>query len=321
MFTYNKFTLLLKSIFSESVFDEKPPVFVDLGASGEPLKEWKCLAKYSVCLAFDADDREFSVSSSNPYGWKKQYLFNRLVSDESERERPFYLTKSPFCSSQLKPDSESLSAWAFGELFEMERTVSLPSINLLNALKSINLDNIDWYKSDTQGTDLRIFKSLPQSVQDKILVAEFEPGIIDAYNGEDKLFELISYMNNKNFWVSSMNIKGSQRLNWRTLSEQSKIAKFIFLHSQNESPGWCEIGYINNIVQVHLDYREFLLTWVFATIKKQHGFGYEIAKIGLNKFHKVIFRKLENYSYSQIFKPNSIMLNKIMIKIIKRLNY
>ena len=46
----------------------------------------------------------------------------------------------------------------------------------------------------------------------KIIVADFEPGIIDAYVGEDKLHHLMAYMEHEPFWIHSMNIKGPKRI-------------------------------------------------------------------------------------------------------------
>ncbi len=61
------------------------------------------------------------------------------------------------------------------------------------------MDYIDGYKTDSQGTDLRIFNSLPKEIINKILLAEFEPGIIDAYQGEDKLHHLLAHMEKEPF--------------------------------------------------------------------------------------------------------------------------
>jgi hypothetical protein len=59
------------------------------------------------------------------------------------------------------------------------------------ALIKININYIDWFKTDTQGTDLRLFKTLPSKIADHVLAAEFEPGILDAYIGEDKLYSVM----------------------------------------------------------------------------------------------------------------------------------
>ena len=37
-------------------------------------------------------------------------------------------------------------------------------------------------------------------------------GIIDEYDGEDKLYQLMGYMDKKPFWVTGMQIKGSHRI-------------------------------------------------------------------------------------------------------------
>ena len=40
---------------------KKIPVLIDIGASGTIHEKWETLAKYSVCIAFDADSRDFKI--------------------------------------------------------------------------------------------------------------------------------------------------------------------------------------------------------------------------------------------------------------------
>ena len=68
-------------------------------------------------------------------------------------------------------------------------------------MKILKINKIDWFKTDSQGIDLRLFKSLNIEIQNKVIVAEFEPGIIDAYKNEDKLYRLVGYMSNQEFLV------------------------------------------------------------------------------------------------------------------------
>ncbi|MDH5645413.1 MAG: hypothetical protein OEZ01_05370, partial [Candidatus Heimdallarchaeota archaeon] len=172
---------------SHSSLINRPPVLLDIGASGRLFSEWELIASYSICVAFDADTRDFSVIESENKGWKKLFSLNRLVTDKTADKMEFYLTSSPHCSSSLPPNNEAIKQWAFSRLFDVEKIVQLPAIDLQSALSQIGIDYIDWYKTDSQGTDLRIYDSLHEIVKDNILTAEFEPGIIDAYLGEDKL--------------------------------------------------------------------------------------------------------------------------------------
>lgn len=310
---------IAKRILEHPSFVDNPPVLVDLGASGHLPKQWELIAPYSICVGFDADTREFSVSETGKKEWKKLFLINRLVADRESEEINFYLTKSPYCSSSLRPNNLALQPWAFSSLFEIEQVDKLSSVLLAESLSKVGIEHIDWYKSDTQGTDLRIFDSLPKSIKEKILLAEFEPGIIDAYFGEDKLHQLMAYMEAMPFWISGMDIKGSQRidsLDLRNLGFLSQRSIGSFLKS---APGWCEIAYINTMESQDLTRREWLLAWLFASIKQEHGFALYVARLGANKFDDEFFDELYAIS-SRYLSPGYIKYAAGMIcKISKRI--
>lgn len=203
---------IIHTVLTTDFFTNQPPVLVDIGASGHINAKWKAINPYSVCIAFDADDREFNVTEATNKHYKKLITFNRIVTAETSNEQAdFYLTSSPFCSSLLQPDEEKLACWAFRDLFKITRVAKLHTITLPNALSQTNINYIDWFKADTQGTDLRLLNSLPEQIQSSILTVELEPGILDAYKGEDKLYSVMQKMHNDLYWLSSMKIKGTQR--------------------------------------------------------------------------------------------------------------
>lgn len=274
----------------------QPPVLVDIGASGALPQQWKLLAPYSICVAFDADTRDFVVNESENGEWKKLYSLNRLVAAKAVDEVEFYLTKSPYCSSTLHPDNEALKPWAFRQLFEVEKVVRMPAIDLQTALARIGLDYIDWYKTDSQGTDLRIFDALPGKTLEGIIAAEFEPGIIDAYIGEDKLHQLMAYMDKRPFWVSDMAINGSQRIDQDELTGLNHIQRNYIGKFLKTAPGWCEISYLNTLSNAEMTCREYLLAWVFSTIMGEHGFGLHVAKNGGIRFQEPLFNELHDIS-------------------------
>lgn len=292
---------LVKKVMDHRDVAAQPPVLVDVGASGSLPDKWKSIAPYSICIAFDADTRDFDVKESINSGYKKLYSLNRLVAAESSPQIDFYLTASPYCSSSLKPDNESLTPWAFRRLFEVEEKIQMPSVILSNALTSCGVDYIDWYKTDTQGTDLRIFDALPDKTKNHVVVAEFEPGIIDAYCGEDKLYSLMFHMDKRPFWVTSMNIKGSQWISEDDLGGLGKLQRLKIGCFLKTAPGWCEISYINKFNTPDISLRDYLLGWVFATIQKEHGFALYLAKNGFAKYDDPLFEQLCSYSEKSFY--------------------
>ncbi len=299
---------LIKKILSRKEIVDKPPVLIDVGASGQIHKIWKKIAPYSICVAFDADDREFGFVTNETSGYKKLHIFNCIVCDKEDSEIDFYLTKSPYCSSALMPDNEALNVWAFADKFRVEKKIKLKAISLNKALQQVNLNYVDWFKTDSQGTDLRLFNNLGDDIIHKILVAEFEPGFIDAYKGEDKLYQLLGYMENKSFWLANLNIKGSQRITVDDLQNisKSKLIQKLMMFSLKTSPGWAESTFINKLSN-NFSFREYLLSWVFSTILQQYGFAYSIALQAQKTFSEDIFLEMEKSS-RQSLKTNLFKL-------------
>jgi hypothetical protein len=288
---------IIDKIMRSEYFADDPPVLIDIGASGAIHLKWKYIAKYAYCIAFDADEREFKITEQTNSGYKKLIHINRIVTDFPSASATFYLTRSPYCSSLLEPDEERLRPWLFKPLFQVEKVTSLPTVTLAETLQSAGISYIDWFKIDTQGTDLRLYKSIPDNIREKILFAEFEPGIMDAYKGEDKLYSVMREMHAEGFWLSSMNIKGTQRL-------QSKYVKQLggFLSERiiRTSPGWAELSYFRN--PEGFSCRNLLLMIVFSILERQYGFALELADMAILRFRdpiltecrKVVLNKIKN---------------------------
>ncbi|WP_276485261.1 hypothetical protein [Paraflavitalea pollutisoli] len=287
---------IIRKILQSAHFAQTPPVLVDIGASGEINPKWKTIAPYSVCIAFDADDREFNITEEENKTYRKLLTVNRIVTvNENNTSADFYLTAFPYSSSLLEPDMEKLAPWVFKDLFIVSKKTQLPAITLTKALEQAGIQYIDWFKTDTQGTDLRIFKHLPERLQAGILVADLEPGIMDAYKGEDKLHDVMAEMDKHVFWLSSMKVLGTQRLN---ASLVPSIGSFLSKRVIRKSPGWAEVTYLRQ-PQVKTE-RSLLLQFVFALLEKQYGFALEIAACGTRQYNTPIFKECEQAVWRKI---------------------
>ena len=291
---------LIDWVLRSSCFVDQPPILVDIGASGSLPKKWRRLAPHSVGIAFDADSRDFKSQPTDQRGWRKLWLFERLVTAAPQASIDFYLTKSPHCSSALMPDLPALEPWAFRDLFEVERIVSLPSIDLPRALAEAGAPRIDWFKCDSQGTDLRLFRSLPASMQVSVLAADFEPGIIDAYQGEDKLHHVMAYMDTLPFWVSKMHVKGTARIGRSTQDMLDRPQRRWPASFFSTSPGWSEVTYVNRCTSDDLTERDLLLAWVIAVLENQLGFAIDVATRGRDRFGSFLFEELVSRSLSRV---------------------
>ncbi len=282
------FNRIIDELFNLDELTNRPPVLVDIGASESTHKLWKKFSKYSICVAYDADDRKIGYTEKVTKEFKKLYVFNCIVTNGYDSKTEFFLTESPFCSSTLEPDLENLSVWAYAGKFKVIKRIELNAKNLTESLKEVNLEKVDWFKSDSQGTDLRLFTSLPKELSDKILVAEFEPGFINSYKGEDKLSDILTDFEKRSFWLSEITIKGPRRITQNQLDIyfNSRIIKKLAQFSHKISPGWAELIYIRKIDESEFSVRELLLGWIFSTVLSQHGYALLLVDTLLNKNEK-----------------------------------
>jgi FkbM family methyltransferase len=293
---------VIDKILQRPEFIESPPVLIDVGASSGIHAAWKHIAKYSICVAFDADDRGMGGTHRETKTYRELHVYDRALTSGEEQTADFYLTADAPCSSMLPPDAEGLASWEFSDRFKVIKKTRVKTIHLQRVLSELKLDRVDWFKTDSQGTDLRLFLSLPDSVVRRVMVAEFEPGIIDAYQGEDKLWQVMARMDEMGFWMSDLAVKGSSRIRKDLIGNFSNIEKKYMVHLLKSSPGWAEATYLNSFATAEFTKRDFLLGWVVGTLHRQHGYAMELAMSAKHQVGDSVFDELQHASLQAIRK-------------------
>lgn len=266
------------------------PVLLDIGASGVPPSQWKSIARRSIYVGFDPDRRELHDVPDGQYA--RSIVVNEAVTSvPGQSEVHFYLTHSPYCSSTLPPDTEALSQYLFSDLFAVEKEVSVRASSLNAVIDRLGLQGVDWFKTDSQGTDLRLFQSLRDDVRSRVLAIDVEPGLIDAYRGEDLFVDAHRGLLRQGFWLSSLEIKGAVRMRRTTLqvmaSRHPGLKDAHIYEAVRPSPGWCEARYLRTIESLskrNADARDYTLLWVFAMIEQQWGYALDIAHVYEQQF-------------------------------------
>ncbi|MBI2891404.1 MAG: hypothetical protein HYY13_11550 [Nitrospirae bacterium] len=256
------------------------PVLVDVGAAGGVPDVWSDLAPISVYVGFDPDGGV--GEGAGPF--KRTILVQALaVCGEDQSSVPFFVTRSPQCSSTLRPDHASLQHYLFAPLFEVEREVRLKGRGLSEALREHGLDRVDWFKSDSQGIDLRLFNSLSDEVRTRVLAVELEPGLADAYQGEDLFVDAHRELLQQGFWLSSLRVGGAVRTNPEVLREpalekEGLRAQDLMVYTR-ESPFFCGPRYLRGLEGAHaamMERPDYVKLWAFALLDDQVGFALEV---------------------------------------------
>lgn len=278
---------LFEKIFAEPELRAEPPVLVDVGAAGGVHEAWRRIARFSIGVGFEPDAREAAPLTGARQDFLKWIFCPTLVVPVAPPggRALLHLTRAPQCSSTLRPRAAALEGWAFQEFFDVLETRELPATTLADALRAQSLERIDWLKCDTQGLDLKIFLSLPEGVRQRLLAVEFEPGLIDVYEGEDKVADALATMAELPFRLAQISIGRTPLRGPPDLSAQltRRLAPGV--------PAWANLHYLRDpaAAPAMLDRRGLLLAWVFATLSDQPGWAWAAAAAGRERFGGDLF--------------------------------
>lgn len=298
---------LLDRIFEEPELREAPPVLVDVGAAGGVAPIWRSIAKYAIGVGFEPDARDVAKLRAANSPFKRWVFCEGLVAPSvaDGAQKKLFLTRSPHCSSLLKPRHDLLQDWIFADYFIEERAGSVAAVTLQAGLAANGLRGLDWLKCDTQGLDLSIFLSLPEDWRRQMLAVEFEPGVINAYEGEDKLWRTLQAMETEPFWLCDLQVGRYPRGNNVALTEilGARMAKWL-PRTVAGAPVYANVRYLRRLGETdpnrnagaQLDRRGLLLSWVFADLVGQHTHALLVAREGMARFKSELFEEMLSVS-------------------------
>jgi len=294
---------LIDRIFAEPELQAAPPVLVDVGAAGGVYPAWRTIARHSIGVGFEPDAREAGALSGAARQFRQWILCPGLVVPERPAggTTAFHLTQSPQCSSTLPPQTEALAEWAFADFFNVQETRALPADTLGDFLRQQGIDRIDWLKCDTQGLDLKIFLSLSPEWRKRVLAVDFEPGLIDAYAGEDKLGDVLAAMQSEPFWLADLAVGRTPRGRPKLLEEALGPGGARRVRQLGPTaPAWANARFLRTLSDSSADRRMHLLGWVFATLAQQPGEALGIARAGAERFGGGLFTAMITDSTSAL---------------------
>lgn len=121
--------------------------------------------KYDECYGFEANPALFAILQTKYGKYPNVHLSNVAVADRDGFVE-FNISSNDGASSSIGHFDEQWENFKSGSV-RMEKTITVPSINLYTYLKQRNVDYIDNYVSDLQGMDLQVLRTLKPLIEAK----------------------------------------------------------------------------------------------------------------------------------------------------------
>jgi FkbM family methyltransferase len=176
------------------LFRVDPLHLIDIGARGGAPPELEGLARFIDVVAFDADAREAERLSEAAHGYRSLRVLPFFVGD-SVAPQKFYVYTKPGLSSARQPNPALAD---FFPDFQIEYETTVDSTTLDELGKKGILQDVDFLKLDTQGTEHEILSAGSWALERAVMV-EIEIEYVEIYEGQKLAFDIERLMHERGF--------------------------------------------------------------------------------------------------------------------------
>jgi FkbM family methyltransferase len=178
----------------EEVYRRSPLTLVDVGARGGVKSNWAAAARHLRVLGFEPDRAEYDrlVEAARTAPVPAAY-FNVALHD-TRGTLPLHVTRDRGLSSIFEPDRAFLDAFPEASRFDVEEIREVEVDTLDRQLRTRGLDDIDFIKADTQGSELHVLQGAAHALETSGIGAEVEVEFTSIYKGQPLFADVDAFM-------------------------------------------------------------------------------------------------------------------------------
>lgn len=190
-------------IFIDPRFDDEyrrhPLTLVDVGARGGVKRNWTAAARHLRVLGFEPDRQEYErlLEAARSAATPARY-FNVALHNERGTV-PLYLARDRGLSSIFQPDRAFLDAFPEAGRFDIEQIRQVEVDTLDDQLRAGAIDDIDFIKVDTQGSELFVLQGASATLAASGVGVEVEVEFTPIYKGQPTFADVDTYMRGLGF--------------------------------------------------------------------------------------------------------------------------
>ena len=188
------------SSFISRLLNEKKLVALDVGAQGGFFNASIFSKKYN--FFFDLIAVEPIPDEAKKLEDKNYKVISKGLWSENCKKKLYVLGKRSGSSSMYKPNPDVFSLYGFKKkdfsIFDITNEVDVECTTIKESLNKFKVNNLDFLKIDTQGSELEILKGMGEYFP---LIMKIEAQIIPMYHNMPSWSELINYLDKINYMV------------------------------------------------------------------------------------------------------------------------
>ena len=167
----------------------------------------------------------------------KQVTYHPLALGRPEKDRTFYETVNPMCSSLYKPNEALLNKYSQLEPAFLKAEHKLDTHALDAFLEEQSIPSIDMIKIDIQGAELECFEHGLQALRTACYI-HTEVEFVEVYEGQPLFRDIDAFLSSRDFMLQKFPYLDGRSLKPVQLPKEAPISQLM----------WCDAIYIPNIL-------------------------------------------------------------------------
>lgn len=165
------------------------------GKTKEPFYKILDYFPHSKIIGFEIDKRVCDKMNSDASEGIKYYPYALGKANEKKK---LYNTQAPMCTSLYKPNEKLISLYNNLDFAYLKNETEIETITLDNFISKNTIDNLDFIKIDTQGSELDIFNGGKNSLKNVVkIICEVE--FVPIYEDQPLFGDVNKFLNDNGF--------------------------------------------------------------------------------------------------------------------------
>ncbi|MFB3853304.1 MAG: FkbM family methyltransferase [Vicinamibacterales bacterium] len=175
-------------VFIDPRFDEvyrrHPLVLIDVGARGGLKSNWEPARRHLHLVGFEPDKKEFGrLVARSDCNEPPTTFFDVALHDRAGRIQ-FNIARDRGLSSIFEPNRDFLDSFPDSARFDVIENQLVEADALDNQLRAHGVDDVDFIKADTQGSELFVLQGAARALASFVVGLEVEVEFAPIYRGQ-----------------------------------------------------------------------------------------------------------------------------------------